>query len=135
MDCSLPGSSVHGISQESILEWAAISFSKGIFLTQGSNMGLLHCRWSPALQADSSQTEPPGKPKYSRIRYKVQASPEAQMAENLPAVQETWDQSLGQEDLLEKRMATHSNILTWRIPWTEKPGRLQSTGLQRVRHD
>ena len=47
MDCTIPGSSVHGISQARILEWAAISFSKGIFLTQGSNPRLLHCRQIP----------------------------------------------------------------------------------------
>ena len=46
-----------------------------------------------------------------------------------------WVQSLGQEDPLEKEMATHSNILAWRILWTEEPGRLQSMGLQRVRYD
>ena len=50
---------------------------------------------------------------------------------NLPAVQETWVQSLGQEDPLEKEMATHSSILAWRIPRTEEPGGLQSMGLQR----
>ena len=44
-------------------------------------------------------------------------------------------QSLGQEDLLEKEIATHSSILAWAIPWTEEPGGLQSMGLQRVRHD
>ena len=59
----------------------------------------------------------------------------AQMVKNLPAVQENWVQSLGQEDPLEKGMATHSSILAWRIPWTDEPGRLQSMGLQRVRHD
>ena len=59
----------------------------------------------------------------------------AQTVKNLPTVQETWVQSLGQEGPLEKGMATHSSILAWRIPWTEKPGRLQSMGLQRVRHD
>ena len=48
---------------------------------------------------------------------------------------ELWVESLGQEDPLEKDMATHSSILAWRIPWTEEPGRLQSVGLQRVRHD
>ena len=53
----------------------------------------------------------------------------------LPAMQETWLRSLGQEDFLEKGMATHSSILTWRIPWTAEPGRLSSKGLQRVRHD
>ena len=56
----------------------------------------------------------------------------AQMAKNPPAVQETQVQCLDQEDLLEKEMATHSSILAWEIPWTEKPGRLQSMGLQRV---
>ena len=60
----------------------------------------------------------------------------AQMAKRLPTMQETWVQSLGREDLLEKEMATHSSILAWKIPWTEEePGRLQSTGLQRVGHD
>ena len=54
---------------------------------------------------------------------------------NLPAVQENWVQSLGQKDALEKEMATHFSILTWRIPWTEEPGRLQSMGSQRVRKD
>ena len=56
------------------------------------------------------------------------------MVRNLPAVQETRVQSLGQEDPLEKGMATHSSILTWRTPGTEEPGGLQSMGSQRVRH-
>ena len=59
----------------------------------------------------------------------------AQRVKNLPAMQETQVQSLGQEDLLEKGMAIHSSILAWRILWTEEPGGLQSKGLQRVRHD
>ena len=54
---------------------------------------------------------------------------------HLPTMLETWVQSLGQEDLLEKEMATHSSILAWKIPWTEKPGSLQSMGSQRVGHD
>ena len=57
------------------------------------------------------------------------------MVKNLPTRQENWVQSLGQEDPLEKSMATHSSILAWRIPWTEEPGGLQSKGSQRVRHD
>ena len=57
------------------------------------------------------------------------------MIKNLPLMQETWVQSLGQEDPLEKEIATHSNILAWRIPWTEEPGRLQYLGSQRVTHD
>ena len=60
--------------------------------------------------------------------------PNASSAKNLPA-QQKWVWSLDQEDPLEKEMATHSNILAWEIPWTEEPGRLQSVGLQRVRHD
>ena len=59
----------------------------------------------------------------------------AQSVKNLPAMQETWARFLGWEDPLEKEMATHSSILAWRIPWTEEPGGLQSTGLQRVGHD
>ena len=63
------------------------------------------------------------------------ASLVAQTVKNLPAIWETWVQSLGWEDPLEKEMATHSSILAWRIPWTEEPGRLQSTGSQRIGHD
>ena len=59
----------------------------------------------------------------------------SQMVNNLPAMKETWLQSLGQEDPLEKGMATHSNVLARRTPWTEKPGGLQSMGSQRVEHD
>ena len=59
----------------------------------------------------------------------------AQMVKRVPAMQESWVQSLGREDLLEKEMATHSSILVWEIPWTEEPGRLQSMGSQRVRYD
>ena len=57
------------------------------------------------------------------------------MVKNLPAMRETWVRSLGWEDPLEEGMATPSNILAWRIPWTEEPGGLQSMGLQTVRHD
>ena len=57
------------------------------------------------------------------------ASPVVQIVKNLVAVWETWIRSLGQEDPLEKGMATHSSILTWRIPWTEEPGGLQSLWL------
>ena len=65
----------------------------------------------------------------------VGASLVAQRLKHLPLMQETWVRSLGWEDPLEKEMVTHSSILTWRIPWTEKPGRLQSMGSQRVGHD
>ena len=59
----------------------------------------------------------------------------AQRLKHLPAMQETWVQSLGREDPLEKEMATHSSILAWRIPWMEEPGRLHSTGSQGVGQD
>ena len=59
----------------------------------------------------------------------------AQTVKHLPTVQETQVRSLGWDNLLEKEMATHSNILAWKIPWTEEPGRLQSMVSQRVGHD
>ena len=63
------------------------------------------------------------------------ASLMAQMVKSLPAMQETWVRFLGQEDPLEKGMATHSSILVWRIPWAEETGGLKSMGSQRVGHD
>ena len=59
----------------------------------------------------------------------------AQLVRNPPTVQETWVRSLGWEDPLEKEMATHFSTLAWKIPWMEEPGRLQSMGSLRVRHD
>ena len=75
--------------------------------------------------------------KYSTVFYFIYlgASLVAQTVKNLPAVQETHVQSLGWEDPVEKGMATLSRVLSWRIPWTEEPGRLWSIGLQRVGHD
>ena len=69
------------------------------------------------------------------IHFHSRASLVAQRLKLLPAMWETWVRSLGWEDPLEKEMATHSSILAWRIPWTEKLGGLQSTGSQRVGHD
>ena len=59
----------------------------------------------------------------------------AQMVKYLPTMWKTQVQSLGQKDILEKEMATHSSTLAWKIPWTEEPGRLQSMGPQRVGHN
>ena len=59
----------------------------------------------------------------------------AQTVKHLPTMWETWVQSLGREDLLEKEIAIHSSILAWKIPWTEEPGRLQSMESRRVGHD
>ena len=64
-----------------------------------------------------------------------QASLVAKMVKNLRAMQKTWVQFLGQGDPLDKGIATHSSILVWRIPWTEKPRGLQSMGSQKIRHD
>ena len=69
------------------------------------------------------------------VHFKNTASLVAQLVKNLPAMQETQVLILGQEEPLEKGIATHSSILAWRIPWTEELGRLQSMGSQRVGHD
>ena len=69
-----------------------------------------------------------------RLLWCFRASLVTQMIKNLASMWETWVQSLGQEDPMEKGMATHSSIFAWKIPWTEKPGGLQSMGLQRVRY-
>ena len=86
--------------------------------------------WTVAYQALPSM-------EFSRQEYiiLVKASLVAQRLQRLPTMWETWVQSLGREDPLEKEMATHSSILAWKIPWTEEPGRLQSMGSQRVGHD
>ena len=63
------------------------------------------------------------------------ASLAAQLVKNPPAMRETWAQSLGWEDPLEKEMSTHSSTIAWKISWTEEPGRLQSMGSQRLGHD
>ena len=68
-------------------------------------------------------------------KYIKRVSLMAQMVKNLPTLREAWVRSLGWDDPLEKRMATHSSILAWRIPWTEEPGGLQSMGSQRVGHN
>ena len=75
------------------------------------------------------------KTKQTNINVRTRASLLVQTVKNLPAMQETRVRSLVLEDPLEKGMATHSSILAWRIPWTEKPDGLQSRGSQRVRRD
>ena len=135
MDCSLPGFSVHGDSPSKNTGMGCHVLLQGIFLTQGSNpclLCLLH--W----QTDSLPLVPPGKPGINirtLLYRKLVASLVAQRLKHLPGMGETWVRSLGREDPLEKEMATHSSTLAWRIPWREKPGRLQSTGSQRVGHD
>ena len=72
---------------------------------------------------------------YMNINFIWYMSLVAQMVKHLPTVWETWVHSLGQEDPLEKEMATHFSTLAWNIPWIEEHSRLQSMGSQRVRHD
>ena len=72
---------------------------------------------------------------YTYTYIQMRASLVMQTIKNLPAIQETWVRALDQEDTLEMGMATHCSILAWRIPSAENPGRLQSMGSQRVRHD
>ena len=87
---------------------------------------------------DSSSNPELGRSPGEEIGYPLQYSwlfLVTQTVKNLPAMQETWVQSLGWEDPLEKGMATHSSILAWRIPWTEESGGLHFMGLQRARHD
>ena len=67
--------------------------------------------------------------------YPLPISLVAQMVKHLSTMRETWVRSLGREDLLEKETAIHSSTLAWKIPWTDEPDKLQSTGLQRVGHD
>ena len=117
MDCSPLGSSVHKISQARILEWVPSLDPQGIFLTQGLKPGLLHCRQflyqlsykvSPIRNtywADSSSGYP-----------FTPTSLVAQWLSNCLPMQETWVGSLGWENPLEDKMATHPSILAWRIP-------------------
>ena len=72
---------------------------------------------------------------FSSFYHHFGASLVAQMVKNPPTMQETWVQSLVQEDSLEEEMATHFSMLAWRIPWTEEPDRLQSMGSQRIKND
>ena len=71
----------------------------------------------------------------SSVEYDLICPMVAQTVKRLPAMREIQVQSLGREDLLEKEMVTYSSILTWKIPWTKKPGRLQSMGSQRLRQE
>ena len=87
------------------------------------------------LTANSQQQQKKKKKKKSRSMGPNGTSPVAQTVKRLPTMGETWILSLSREDLLEKEMTIHSSTIAWKILWTEEPGRLQSMGLQRVRHD
>ena len=107
MGCSPSGSSVHGIIQARILEWVAISY-------------LRRCSWSrdwTQVSCVSLHWQSDSLPLSHLGSHKPYASLVAQRLKRLPAMRETWVQSLGREDPLEKEMATHSSILAWRSPW------------------
>ena len=120
-DCSPPGSSVRGIFQARIIECDALPFSGGSSPPRDQTFIL-----SPAWASRFLALAPPTS---------LVASPVAQTAKRLPTMRETQVRSLGQEDPLEKEMATHSSIHAWKVPWTEDPGGLQSMGWQTVRHN
>ena len=86
-----------------------------------------------AMQEISELRRSPGEGVSYSLQYS-RASLVAQMVKNLPAMWETWVQSVGWQDPLKEGRATHSSILAWRTPWTKEPGGLQSMGLQRVGH-
>ena len=122
MDCSTPGSSVLAIFQARILEWVAISSSKGSsWPRHQTHISNISCFGRHIL--------------YHWVTWENPSELVAQIVKNLPAMQKTQVQSLGWEDTLEKGMATHSSILSWKISWVEEPGGLQSMGSWRVGHD
>ena len=128
MDCSLPGSSVHGIFQERILEWVAISFSRGSFRPRDQTrvshiVGRRFTVWATREVRIGSYTA--GKNKKGTKDNLI-----AHFVKNPPVMQETWVWSLGWENPLEKGKAIHSSILVWKIQRT-----VQSMGSQRVGHD
>ena len=102
----------------------------GILLSHKKIIMPLTATWMQLKIIILSEVRKKDKDKYYMISLMV-----AQRLKRLPSMRETWVRSLGREDPLEKEMATHSSILAWRISWTEEPGRLQSTGSQRVGHD
>ena len=113
----------HHSSKASILQRSAffiVQFSHP-YMTTGKTIALT--RWQSHVSA------------FNVLSRLVMTSLVAQTVRSLPAMWETWVRSLGWEEPLEKEMASHSNILAWKIPWTEEHGRLQSTVLQRVRHN
>ena len=140
MNCSLPGSSVHGILQARILGWVAFPFPRGSsqprdwtqvsciaggFFTISATRKAWFDSWYNA--GDPGLIPGLGSSPGEGIGYPLQyswASLVAQMINNLPARQKTWVWSLGWENPLEEGMAAHSSILAWRIQWTEEPDKL-----------
>ena len=112
--------------------WSGLPFPSLDFPGGSDGKASVYSAGDPGLIPGSGRSPGEG------IGYPLQyswASLVTQLVKNPPAMGETWVQSLGREDPLEKEMATHSSILAWEIPWTEEPGGLQSMGSQRVRHN
>ena len=126
MDYSPPSSSVHGILQARILERD--------LLDAGIELAPLNVSWI-SRQVFTTSANWEAQRIFACNLPLQQASLVAQRLKRLPAMLETPVRSLGWEDSLQKEMATHSNILAWRIPWREERGRPQSMGPQRVGHD
>ena len=123
--------SIPGLGQEDPLEWQLASvFLPGKFHGQRSLVG--YSPWGFRVQHDWAIE---CTYMHAHTHTHGWASLVAQMVKNLPAMQETWVQSPCLEDPPEEGMATHFSILTWGIPWTEKPSRLQPIGFQRAGHD
>ena len=114
-------------SQKYDEDWSVAQYSSNCSIKHHSHFEVLYIEWING----SYYIGPP----CSSKDFLYKDFPVAQTVKNLPAMQETRVRFLGWEVPLEKGMAIHSSILTWRIPWTEKPGGLQSVGSQRVRHD
>ena len=119
MDGGAWWATVHGVTKS----WKRLSDFTTTTFTTMVQWSYLHITTSKVKGRDSENRKSP------------HASLVAQTVKNLPAVQETQVQSLGREDPLEKRMATHSSILAWSMPWIEEPGGLQPMGSQRIGHD
>ena len=135
IDCSLPSSSIHEIFQARVLEWLAIAFSTINSSSHQNDFTRTRSRKTDQFRKTCSATKTQLDQKLNNFFKK---NSEKRVAQRLKCLLPTWEirvRSLGREDPLEKEMAPHSSILAWRIPWTEELGRLQSTVLQRVRHD
>ena len=124
------GSPIPGILQARTLEWVAISFSSAwkwkVKVKSLSHVRLFATPWTAAHQAPLSM----GFSRQENWSGVPLGLPYSQTVKNLLVVQETWVQSLGQEDPLEKKMTIYLSILAWKTPWTEEPGELQSMELQ-----
>ena len=140
VDCSLPGSSAHGIFQARVLEWGAIAFSKDP--SENHQFSSSPQKGNGGKSSKTGSSLNGNQIRGHTLIFLLQfhdSSPRtslvAQTVKRLPTMRETQVQSLGQEDPLQKGMATHSSTLAWKIPWVEEPGRLQSMGLQTVGYD